>query len=138
MEEKQFSDISYNQFINEKRLMGSRCKECSDLFLPPRSICTKCHKSEMEWVEMKGRGKLKGFTSIAIGPPSMIAEGYNRKNPYCVGVVELEEGVKVVARIDEVDALKPESIKVGMPLVTKYLHFEGGEGSRTYLAFRPL
>jgi uncharacterized OB-fold protein len=91
----------------------------------------------MEWVEMKGKGKLGAFTCIAIGPPSMIAQGYNRKNPYVSGVVELEEGARVDARIDEVDGNNPESIKVGMPLTVKFLHKEGEEGPSTTLAFRP-
>ena len=103
MEERPFSDISYEQFLREERLMGSRCKKCEALYVPPRPICIKCHGSEMEWVEMGGKGKLSAFTCIAIGPPFMIAEGYNRNNPYCSGVVELEEGVRVDARIEEVN-----------------------------------
>ena len=83
MEEMLFNDISYKQFLNEERLMGSRCKQCDALFLPPRPICIKCHSSEMEWIEMEGSGKLSAFTCIAIGPPFMIEESYNRKNPYC-------------------------------------------------------
>jgi uncharacterized OB-fold protein len=91
----------------------------------------------MEWVEMKGTGKLAAFTCISIGPPFMIAEGYNRNNPYCSGVVELDENVKVDARIEEVDTKNPESIKVGMPLTVKFLHRGEGEDQKTYLAFKP-
>jgi len=45
----------------------------------------------MQWVEMKGKGKLAAFTCIAVGPPAMIKEGYDRMHPYISGVVELEE-----------------------------------------------
>jgi len=38
MEERPFSDISYEQYLKEEKLMGSRCKKCGDLFAPPRSI----------------------------------------------------------------------------------------------------
>ena len=138
MQERPFSDIPYEQFLNEERLMGSRCKACDALFVPPKPICTKCYGSGMEWVEMKGKGKLSAFTVIAIGPPSMIAEGYNRKNPYCSGVVELEEGVRVDARIEEVDTTKPENINVGMPLTVTFLHRGEAENPTTYLAFKPL
>lgn len=137
MEERPFSDISYEKFLNEEKLMGSRCKNCGALFAPPRSICIKCYSSDMEWVEMKGRGKLAAFTCIAVGPPSMVQEGYDRKHPYCSGVVELEEGVKVVARIEEVDASKPETIKIGMPLTAEFLHRGEGEKAKTFLAFKP-
>lgn len=137
MQERPFSDISYRQFLNEEKLMGSKCKKCGALFLPPRSICIKCHSTGMEWVEMKGKGKLFAFTSIAIGPPFMIEEGYDRKRPYVSGVVELEEGVRIDARIEEVDGTKPETIKIGMPLTAKFLHRGEGENLRTYLGFKP-
>ena len=137
MEERPFSDISYEQFLNEEKLMGSRCKGCETQYVPPRSICVDCYRSDMEWVEMKGKGKLAAFTCITIAPPFMIEQGYNRKNPYCSGVVELEEGGRVDARIEGVDAGKPEDIKVGMPLKVKYLHRGEGEKKETYLAFEP-
>ena len=137
MEERPFSDISYDQYLKEERLMGSRCKECGALFVPPRSICVKCYGSEMEWVEMKGKGTLAAFTCITVAPPFMMAQGYDRKHPYCSGVVELEEGARVDARIEGVDASKPEKIKMGMPLKAKFLHWGEGENRETFLAFQP-
>ena len=137
-EERPFSDISYQQFLNEDKLMGSKCKKCGTIFAPPRPICIKCHNREMQWVEMKGDGKLAAFTCIAVGPPFMTAEGYDRKNPYVSGVVELEEGVRVDARIEELDGSKPEAIKIGTPLTVKFLHRGEGENTMTFLAFRPL
>ena len=38
----------------------------------------------------------------------MIEQGYGRDKPYVSGVVELDEGVKISARIIGVDATKPE------------------------------
>ncbi len=138
MEERAFSDISYEQYLNEEKIMGSNCRECGSRFVPPRAICIKCYSSDMEWVEMKGEGRLAAFTCITVAPPFMIAQGYNRDNPYCSGVVELEEGGRVDARIEGVDLSKPEEIKVGMPLRAKFLHRGEGENLVTYLAFEPL
>ncbi|HEU65262.1 MAG TPA: Zn-ribbon domain-containing OB-fold protein [Chloroflexi bacterium] len=137
MEGIPFNDISYERFLGEEKLMGSRCQKCGALFVPPRSICIKCHGTGMEWVEMNGKGKLVAFTCIAIGPPSMKKEGYDRKHPYVSGVVELVEGMKVVARIEGVDGSKPESIKIGTPLQVEFLHRGEGEVATTFLAFRP-
>jgi uncharacterized OB-fold protein len=138
MEERAFSDITYQQFLNEEKIMGSSCKECGARFVPPRSICVNCYRSDMEWVEIKGRGRLAAFTCITVAPPFMIAQGYDRNNPYCSGVVELEDGGRVDARIEGVDANKPEDIKIGMPLKAKFLHRGEGENLETYLAFEPL
>lgn len=137
MEARPFNDISYERFLSENKLMGSRCRQCGALSVPPRSVCIKCYVSEMEWVKINGRGKLVAFTCIAIGPPFMIKEGYDRKHPYVSGVVELEEGVKVVARIEGVDGSKPETIRIGTPLKVEFLHRSEGENSTTFLAFRP-
>jgi hypothetical protein len=138
MEERPFSDITYEQFLSEEKLMGSRCKKCDAHYVPPRAICVGCYSSDMEWVEMKGKGRLAAFTCITVAPPFMMAQGYNRKNPYISGVVELEEGGRVDARIEGVDAGKPEDIKVGMPLKVKYIHRELEGKKETYLAFEPL
>lgn len=138
MEQRTFNDISYEQFLKEEKLMGSRCKDCGVLFVPPRSICVKCYSSELEWVEMKGEGRLAAFTCITVAPPFMMADGYDRKHPYCSGVVDLEEGSRVDARIEGIDANKPEDIKVGMPLRVKFLHRGEGEKTETYLAFEPV
>jgi len=138
MEEKPISTISFDQFLNQERLMGSRCKKCGSLFLPPRPICTECYNSEMEWVEMKGKGNLAAFSCIHVGPPWMVEQGYDRKHPYCSGVVKLEEGVSIDARIEGVDASRPETIKIGMPLAVTYLHRGEGEQMNTFLAFKPV
>jgi uncharacterized OB-fold protein len=63
----------------------------------------------------------------------MIAQGYNREHPYCSGVVELEEGGRVYARIEGVDATNPETNWVGTQMKVKFLHRE----NETYLAFEP-
>ena len=138
MEERPFNDISYEQFLNEERLMGSRCKKCGALSVPPRSICIKCYSSQMDWVEMRGEGKLAAFTCISVGPPFMIVEGYDRKRPYVSGVVALEEGTRAVARIEGVDGSKPETIKIGAPLQVEFLHRGEGDNLTTFLAFKPL
>lgn len=137
MRERPFSDISYNEHLHEEKLMGVRCRQCGAAFVPPRPFCVACYSSDLEWVEMKGRGKLAAFTCVNIPPPFMMAEGYDRKRPYCSGVVELEEGGRVAARIEGVDARKPEKIRVGMPLKVTFIHRGEGPDARTYLAFEP-
>lgn len=137
MEERPFNDISWEKFLSEDKLMGSRCRKCSVLSVPPRPLCTKCYGSDMEWVEMKGKGKLAAFTCIAIGPPFMVKEGYDRKHPYIAGVVELDEGARVVARIEGLDGSRPETVQIGTPLQVEFLHRGEAGDAVTFLAFRP-
>ncbi len=137
MEQRNISDISYDQYLNEEKLMGSQCKKCGEIYTPPRSICIKCYATDMEWIEMKGKGKLAAFTCISVGPPFMNEEGFDRKHPYCVGVVELEEGTRVDARIEGVEPAKPETISIGTPVSVQFLHREKNNKQITYLAFKP-
>lgn len=137
MIDRAISDISYNQFLQEEKLMGSKCQKCGTVYVPPRPICIECRASDMDWIEMKGKGKLAAFTCISIGPAFMTEEGFGRKNPYCVGVVELDEGPRVDARIENMEPSKPDDIKVGTPMTVKYLHRGEGVDKKTYLAFEP-
>lgn len=138
MADRPISDYQFERFLAEGKLMGARCLGCGALFVPPRAICPKCHGSEMEWVETEGEGRLVAFACISIGPPAMVAEGYDRNNPYCSGAVELTEGPRVVARIEGVDTRNPEMIKVGMPVKATFLQQGADENRKTVLGFTPL
>ena len=132
--DKEVNSSSFYQFLSENKLMASRCKKCHALYLPPHPICTKCYSSDMEWVQMKGEGKLAAFTVITVGPTCVIAEGYDRNNPYLVGIVKLDEGPKICGRIQGIDTRSPEKIKVGTPVKIEFT--EQPAGKRPYLVFK--
>jgi uncharacterized OB-fold protein len=134
--ERPFTAASFEQFLNEKKLMGSHCPKCDKSFLPPRAICSNCFSDQLEWTEFKGAGKLAAFTSIYIAPTAMIEAGYGRDKPYLAGVVELNEGVKISGQILGVDASKPEEIKTGVPLTAEFVERGEGDTRKTFLAFR--
>ena len=138
MADRPISDYQFEQFLQEEKLMGARCVGCGVLFVPPRSICTQCYGSEMEWVETEGEGRLVAFSCISIGPPAMVEEGYDRNNPYCSGAVELVEGPRVVAQIEGVDTRSPETIKIGQPVRATFLHQGTGENRKIVLGFTPV
>lgn len=131
------SDIAYNRFLTEERLMGSRCRRCRERYVPPRPLCVKCFSPELDWEEVAGRGRLVAFTCIAVAPPFMITQGYGRKRPYVSGVVDLDGGGRVDARIEGVNPARPETITIGMSVRARYLHRRDSEPPETYLAFEP-
>lgn len=133
--QRRFNDISFAEYLKERKLMGSRCTSCGRLFVPPRPLCVNCSGASMEWVELQGSGRLKAFTCIAIGPSFMREEGFARDRPYCTGVVQLDEGPSMVGRIEGVDAGNPGSIVVGMPMQAVFLDRGAGDRMVTYLAF---
>jgi uncharacterized OB-fold protein len=132
---KGFTSAAFYRFLGEGKIMGSRCESCGALYLPPRPFCVACYGEEMAWVELAGQGKLLAFTTVHIAPTAMIEAGYDRRNPYCTGIVQLEGGPAISAQILGVDATQPEQIKVGTPLRAVFVRRGEGEAQRTYLAF---
>ena len=112
--ENVFTHAAYTQYLNEHRLMGSRDTQSGALFLPPRPINPETFSSAMEWVEFNGKASLQAFTIVYIAPTAMIEAGYDRKNPYCVGIVRLEEGPLMSALILGVDVRKLVWAQPGM------------------------
>ena len=131
-----FSAAAFDQYIAEHKLMASRCTKCGGTYVPPRAICPKCQSEELEWVETSGKGKLAAFTVIWSGPTFMIEQGFDRKNPYISGIVGLEEGTRISARITGIDPTKPTEIKIGTPLGVDFVEFGEGEKKKTHLTFK--
>lgn len=81
------------------RLIGSRCGTCGALQFPRSSLCATCGSSDVEELRLGGGGgSLWGWTAVTSAPP-----GYEGPVPYGFGVVELDEGLRVVTRITESD-----------------------------------
>jgi hypothetical protein len=132
-----FTAAEFYQYLAEGKLMGSRCVDNGNLYVPPRAMCPKSYSTNMEWVQVSGKGKLRAFTVITVGPTAMVEAGYSIKNPYCAGIVELEEGPSVMGQIMGVDVSNPASIKIGMPLKAAFIKRGEGEAEKTYLGFEP-
>ena len=103
-----FTVSSFYKFVSEKRLMAAKCNKCGAVLLPPKPMCTKCLSTNLKWVELKGDGKLLSYTVIYIAP-----EQFQSMTPYAVGIVELQNGLRLPGMIRDV---KPEEIKIGMDL----------------------
>ena len=135
--EKDFTIQNYLEFIQNKKLMGTKCKDCGELYIPVRKLCIKCNSPNMEWVEMSGEGELAAFTSITVGTPYFIELGYDRKKPYCFSVIKLKEGPMVSGQLVGVDESNPDTIKIGTPLKVKFLENEIKGETKIDLGFEP-
>lgn len=135
--DNQFTSSAYFQYLNEKKLMGTRDVKTLEVFLPPRPVNPVTYSTDMEWVELKGDGILMAYTIVYIAPTAMIQAGFDRKNPYCAGIVRMSEGPMISAQILGVDVTHPESIKIGMSLKAAYITRGEGEAQRVFLAFEP-
>jgi uncharacterized protein len=135
---REFTAAAFHTYLNEGKLMGSRCVDTGEIFVPPRAMCPRTYSTNMEWVELSGRARLLTFTTVHIGTTAMVRAGYDRQHPYCAGIVELAEGPRFSAQIVGVDALQPETIQIGQSLEAEFIVQDGGNKRQSHLVFRAL
>lgn len=93
--------------LKEEKLLIQKCAGCGHLQAPPDPMCPKCQGLEWEYVEACGRGTLYSFVVMHYPP----VPPFDYPNP--IGLVELEEGVRMVTNLIDVEK---KDIEIGMPL----------------------
>ena len=96
----------------QHRLLIQRCKQCGTLRHPPRPMCSECRSYDWDVVDASGRGTVYSF--VVNHYPQVPAFDY----PLAVGLIELEEGTRLVANVIGVD---PGDISVGMPVEVEWV-----------------
>jgi uncharacterized protein len=86
--------------LSEGRLITTRGKTSGRLTFPPKPFCPYDWGREVEWVDLSGRGKLYSQTVIHAAPAA-----FAREAPLRNGIVDLNEGLRVAARILDAPAL---------------------------------
>lgn len=89
-----------------------QCSDCGVVRHPPRYHCGRCNSGRYQWSPSSGRGHLYSWTVTHLA----FDRGWAEDIPYVTGVVELEEGVRLIGSID---GLAAEELQLGLPLTTK-------------------
>ncbi len=97
------------KYLEEGKVMATRCKKCGRLYFPPRADCPECFSEEYEWVPLSGKCKLITYTVAHFAPT-----GFESDVPYVLAVAECEDGVKVFTRVSK--DISVDELKLGMEL----------------------
>jgi uncharacterized OB-fold protein/acyl dehydratase len=97
------------------QLLIQRCASCGLLRHPPHAMCSQCRSFDWDTVEASGRATLYSF--VVVHYPEVPAFDY----PLVVGLVELEEGTRLVTDVIGVD---PSDVHIGMPLELEMVAFD--------------
>jgi uncharacterized OB-fold protein len=85
--------------LREHRIVLQRCDAQGHLRFPPMPACPYCGARGHTEVEVSGRGRVYAMVRVHRAlTPAMAGEV-----PYAVATVELDEGPRVVARLEEGD-----------------------------------
>jgi len=91
------------------RLLGSRCKSCSEVFFPRRAVCAQCLARETGDVELGTRGTLYTYTYVHF---PLFNTRRADQGGYGVGQVDLPEGPRVMSVLSG----GPDDFRIGMEM----------------------
>ena len=100
-------------------LVLQTCASCGTIRHPPRPMCPVCNSMEYTFEQASGRGRIWSWV-IAHAP---VLPSFAQKVPYNVVVVELDEGVRMVGNLFDVDN---DAIEEGMPVTVDFDDVEEG------------
>ncbi|MFP4081581.1 MAG: Zn-ribbon domain-containing OB-fold protein [Candidatus Aminicenantes bacterium] len=116
---KKFGTVSFtsvtkvNDFIDyleQGKVMGTRCQECGRTFFPPRAHCFRCLSSNTDWFEVQGKGKLVSYSRLQYAPT-----GFEKDLPYYIAVLDYGD-YKVFGRIS--GDVPEDELRPGMEMKT--------------------
>jgi len=108
------------------RLLGSKCKQCGEVFFPKKNegVCTHCQHEEFIEITLSPRGKIYSYSVVNIRPP----EYYKGEVPYALGFVDLPEGIQIETLFTQCDYDElAVDLEVEMILDTLHIDEEGNE-----------
>jgi uncharacterized OB-fold protein len=111
----------YTEALINTRLLGLQCQDCGAVTAPPRMVCRKCCGTNLEVIQLSGKGKIVTFTSIHVPP-----ESRQGQPPYLVIMVELDESPWLMANLSgiDTDTASMELIGKRVRMVTPHLPAE--------------
>ena len=105
-------DERYRSALDNGRFELQHCGHCQRSIFYPRVLCPHCGDRELTWREADGRGVVYSTTV-----------NRSRSGDANIVLVDLAEGVRMMARVDGVE---PESVEIGMAVRAVIAKSEAG------------
>ena len=87
--------MSFWEAAKTGRLFLPKCNACGKFWFPPSRRCPHCLSSDFVWRESKGEGRIYSFVVYH----RVYHPGFEGAVPYTVGIVELDEGPRLLSNI---------------------------------------
>ena len=125
----------YNEALKKNKLLGLKCNSCAAITVPPKMVCRKCTGSDMDIVELSGKGKIQTFTTVNVAP-----EGRQGEAPYIIVLVELDEGPWIMGNLSDINPSETSMELIGKRVKMGHKVFPGdkysaGDGARPLFSF---
>ena len=113
----------------DQRLALQWCNACDKAIFYPREVCPRCAGTSLEWRDASGRGQVYAVTVPRL---SGGRSGDSSDDPYCVAIIELDEGVRMMSNVI---GIAPDDVTVGQPVEVTWEPLEDG---RNLPQFQPV
>ncbi len=97
----------YFAHLSQGRFMLQRSRSSGEFFFYPRVAAPVTGARDLEWAEVSGRGVVYAVTIMRPKPPQA---------PYNVVLVDLEEGPRMMSRVEGVE---PQAVRIGMAVMAR-------------------
>jgi len=105
---------AYRRHLENGKLAYQRCADCSAAVFYPRVLCPVCGSGALEWRESAGRGTVYATTAV-----------HSRdRDPRNVAIVDLDEGFRMMSRVESVPA---EEVEIGARVSFEVRHRDEDE-----------
>lgn len=111
--------------VGELRIQ--HCPQCGTLRHPPGPMCMNCGHDKPDWVVASGRGTV--FSFVVHHAPKVPG----RTLPFVVALVELDEGVRMLGELLDVD---PADVAIGLPVEVALMKVDDELTLPTFLPVR--
>jgi uncharacterized OB-fold protein len=102
----------YLAALKEGYLVGTLCRKCRRVMLPPRMFCERCWRQTDAWIPVKDTGTVNTF---AVSHVDWAATRIpKRQRCYTPAVIEIDGASKGMGILHLIDKVDPKKIFVGM------------------------
>ncbi|SDM08716.1 hypothetical protein SAMN05428957_102221 [Oryzisolibacter propanilivorax] len=113
----------YQAELDAGRFRLQQCQDCQRHVFPPRELCPHCGAAALRWTAAGGQG--------TVYSASTIARKADAGGPYNVSLIDLDEGVRMMSRVEGV---APDAVCIGQRVHA----YVGSREGRGLVLFAPL
>ena len=114
MQDAKGPDQLFQRALAEGEILLPKCDDCRAYPFFPRVLCPHCHGTAISWKQAGGKGRVHTTTVVRRKP--------ERGGDYNVCVVELDEGVRMMSRVE---GIAPGEVVIDMPVTAFVGEAEG-------------
>ena len=112
----------YQAELDAGRFCIQHCPQCQRHVFTPRELCPHCGASPLDWVRASGGGTV--YSTSTVARKSEAGGNYN------VSLIDLDEGVRMMSRVEGV---APEDVRIGQRVRAQVAQKDG----RGLVLFQP-